>query len=344
MRLRTLIAIAVTMCALPVIAGELPLAPAPREASKPKAYKLKSVSAQVVASAIAKHFEGKQLEGRVTFDVANNTVYVSGGTDVQRQIDDIVAALDKAREKGSRVHYLRNVAAEDAVRAVTAHLESKKLEASLVVNAKLNAVIVAAPAEVERLIGDLLAALDKAPSLVVFHVTVLKVPGDFAEKCGLNVGAAPNTNSWALSLRELLMLSALIRDAKGRGECEVLTRPQLCLSDNQTGSVQVGSQFPLPAADGGKIEYVPVGFACQLTPRVMPDGRLLLRTKAEITEQGAPVALTTTVPGLPFPLTQFVPSFNTQSVQTTNELKTGETLVTRVGTTLVVITPTVAAK
>jgi type II secretory pathway component GspD/PulD (secretin) len=278
MRLRTLIAIAVTMCALPVIAGELPIAPAPRKADEVKRYSLRNANAQEAATAVARHFENKKVEGRVTFDVATNTVFVSARPDVVRQAT------------------------------------------------------------------DLLTALDKQPPIVVFSVLVLKVPGDFVEKCGLNVDAAPNANSWTLSPRELLMLTALIRAAKERGQCEVLTRPQISLLDNQTGSVHVGAQVPLPAVAGEKVEYIPVGFTCQLAPRVNPNGRLLLRTKAEITEQGAPVALTTTVPGLPFPLTQFVPSFNTQSVQTTNELKTGETLVTRVGETLVVITPTVTTK
>jgi type II secretory pathway component GspD/PulD (secretin) len=276
MRLRTLIAIAVTMCALPVLAGELP--PAPRKADEVKRYSLRNASAADAAGAVAKHFENKKQEGRITFDAATNTVFVSAQPDVLRQA------------------------------------------------------------------FDLLTALDKAPPSVVFTVLVLKVPGDFAEKCGLNVDTAPNTNSWTLSPRELQMFTALIRAAKERGACEVLTRPQICLLDNRTGFVQVGAQVPLVAVAGEKMEYVEVGFKCQLTPRVHPDGRLLLRTKAEITEQGAPVALTTTVPGLPFPLTQLVPSFNTQSVQTTNELKTGETLVTRVGETLVVITPTVTAK
>jgi type II secretory pathway component GspD/PulD (secretin) len=275
MRLRTLIAIAVTMCALPVIAGELPLAPAPRKADEIKRYSLRNVSAADAAGAVVRHFEHKKLDARVTFDAATNAVFVSAHPDVVRQ------AL------------------------------------------------------------DLLAAIDKAPPTVVFSVLVVKVPKDFVEQIGLNVGSAPNTNSWTLTPRELQMFTGLIRAAKERGECEVLTRPQISLLDNQTGSVQVGAQV---VAVGGKVEYVPVGFTCQLTPRVNPDGRLLLRTKAEITEQGAPVAITATVPGFPYPLTQLVPSFTTQSVQTTNELKTGETLVTRVGETLVVITPTVTAK
>jgi type II secretory pathway component HofQ len=278
MRLRTLIAIAVTMCALPVIAGELPIAPQPRKADEVKRYSLRNASAAEAAIVLAQHFENKKLDGRVTFDVATNAVFVSARPDVLRQ-------------------------------AI-----------------------------------DLLAAIDRPVPTVVMTVLALKVPGDFAEKCGLNVGAAPNASSWTLSPRELHMLTQLIRAAKERGECEVLSRPTLSVLDNQTGFVQVGGQYPLPAVGSGKIEYVPVGFTCQLTPRVNPDGRLLIRTKAEITEKGASVAITTTVPGFPYPLTQLVPSFNTQSIQTINELKTGETLVTRVGETLVIVTPTVTAK
>src|SRR5262249_10628396 len=148
MRIRTLVAIAVTMCALPVIAGELPIAPQPRKASDVKRFSLRNASAADAASAVAKHFESKKLEARITYDPATNTVFVSAQPDALRQ------AL------------------------------------------------------------DLLAALDKQPPTVVMTVLTLKVPGDFVEKCGLNVGGAPNASSWTLSPREQLMLTALIRAAK----------------------------------------------------------------------------------------------------------------------------------
>src|SRR5215218_1535007 len=95
MRLRTLIGIAVTMCALPVIAGELPLAPAPRKASEVKRYSLRNAAAADAAGAIAKHLEHKRLDGRVTFDAATNAVFVSAQPDVLRQALDLLAALDK---------------------------------------------------------------------------------------------------------------------------------------------------------------------------------------------------------------------------------------------------------
>ena len=78
MRLRTLIAIVVTMCALPVLAGELPLAPAPRKADEVKRYPLRNAAAADAATALAGHFENKKLSARVTFDALTNTVFVSG--------------------------------------------------------------------------------------------------------------------------------------------------------------------------------------------------------------------------------------------------------------------------
>jgi type II secretory pathway component HofQ len=112
------------------------------------------------------------------------------------------------------------------------------------------------------------------------------------------------------------------------------------VTDNQTGFVQVGLELPVVAAGGAKTAIAPTGFTYRATPRVMPDGRLLLRAEAQITEKGHTGVLTT-APGSSISAAKFVPCFNTQSVQTTTELKPGETVVIQVGETLVIVTPTV---
>jgi type II secretory pathway component GspD/PulD (secretin) len=275
MRFRTLVAITVTMCALPALAAELPTAPAPREVSNVRAFRLRSVAAADAARAVAAHFENKKLNGRVAVDVVTNTVFVSAEPDVLRVVDGVVAGLDKP------------------------------------------------------------------VTVFALSVLVLKVPGDFVEQCGLNVGSGPAAITWTLSARERQMLSALLRSAKERGECEVLSRPTLCVSDNQTGFVQVGQNVPAPA--GAVQAAVPVGITVRATPRLTPNGSLLLRTEAQVTETCRPVPVTTHVPGLPYPITTFEPTFYTQGVQLTAELKDGETLVTRIGDKLLIVTPNVIA-
>ena len=243
---------------------------------------------------------------------------------------------------------LRNVAAADAARAVTAHLAGKRLAARVTEEAECNNVIVSADAAVQKQIGDLLAALDTAPPQVMVQATVMQVPRGFAAEAGLEGGAG----AWTLSPREAKMLTGLIRAAKERGELDVLSRPQIQVADNQTGFVQVGQNFPVPTggpvkAAGGavdaKIEYVPTGFSMRLTPRVSPDGKSIqLRAEPQVTTVSI-VDLKHRKPGEESVTLTPVPAFNTQSVNATSEVRDGETLVVAMGgakyDTLIVLTP-----
>lgn len=264
MRLHTLVAIAVMMCALPAVAAELPTAPAPRAANSSVVVKLRNIAAADATDALAKHFTGKGIELRVQAEAVSNTVLLSAGA------ADLVAA------------------------------------------------------------AKLLAALDVQPKQVHLTATVMQVPESFIEASGLNIGAKPGTTVWTLSAREAHMLNGVIRaeKAKGKNDVDVLSRPQLLVSDNQTGHVQVGQS-------GGQEITV------RATPRVTADGGVLLRVEAQISEVGQPVVVTAVAPGVPFPVTQLVPTVTTQSVQTTAELKAGETLVARVGGALVIVTPNI---
>jgi type II secretory pathway component GspD/PulD (secretin) len=166
------------------------------------------------------------------------------------------------------------------------------------------------------------------------------VPDDFVERCGLNVGSAPGATNWTLTARELQMFAQLLREGKGRGEIDVYTRPQIAVSDNQTGYAQVGQLFPLLEVGALVPAYANLGVTFRATPRVLPDGRILLRTEVQFGEL-VRTALTSTVPGIPFPVTHLGQQFNLRSLQTTAELKPGETLVARLGDKLVIITPTI---
>jgi type II secretory pathway component GspD/PulD (secretin) len=261
---------------------------------------------------------------------------------VQRVLVDLLAALKRLQAEACgrpHAHKLKNVAAADAAGALAKHFEHKQLTGRDTFDAATNTVYVSAEPEALLLTRGLLAALDKQPPLVVMQVVVMRVSKDFVEQSGLNVGAAPDTNVWVLTEREGYMFNAFMREAKARGELDVFSRPTLAVGDNQTGSVQIGQALPL--VGGPAPVYVPLGVTFRATPRVSPDGRILLRTEVQFSEL-VRTALTTTVPGVPFPITQFVQRFDTRSAQRTAECKSGETIVTRVGETLVLITATVA--
>ncbi len=221
-------------------------------------------------------------------------------------IKDVKSALDSALKSGvppqpvaapavnnkNAVYKLRNVSAVDAVRAIEAYLSDKKLSATVVAEPVSNSVLVSAHPEPFRWVMDTLAAIDKAPKQVAVRAMVVQVPRGFVAQSGLTVGTPEGTN-WTLSPRESRMLTELLRAAKERGECNVLTRPQICVCDNQTGYVQVGQQTP--AAAGA---VVPVGAKAEaqigttqnaitlcVTPRIAPDDKsVLLRTNLQIAE------------------------------------------------------------
>jgi type II secretory pathway component GspD/PulD (secretin) len=270
MRIRTLVAITLTMFAVPAVGAELPAAPMPREAARLAIlYKLRNVAAADAARALAAHVGAGQLPARITFDAAANNVYVSAAPALQRQL------------------------------------------------------------------GEMIAALDTAPPQVVVTATVIQAPRGFAADCGLTGEPA----AWALSPREQTMFTALVRGAKARGDIDILARPQVQVAHNQTGVVEIGQRVPvvLPGAApaGGvvapmKVAYVQAGLTLRVTPRVSPDGGVLLRAGARITALRVPEGVVgSAVLGAASAVAQVVPppDVQAQTAETAVELKDGQTMV-----------------
>ncbi len=242
---------------------------------------------------------------------------------------DPAAVAPLPREGKAVVCKLRNVAAADAADAVNAFLAGERLSAQVVAEPVPNVVRVSAePALLQRLC-DMIAALDKAPVQVTVQATVIQVPRGFAAEAGLEGGA----NAWTLSPREAKMLTGLIRAAKGRGELDVLARPTVQVADNQTGFVRIGPDHKVvtPAAlvqAGGApaattTTTVATGLSFRVTPRVSPDGSVLLRTNAQYTWE-SPRGVTVTGAG---GADVQVPAFNTLAVEHTAKVAAGETVV-----------------
>ena len=118
----------------------------------------------------------------------------------------------------------------------------------------------------------------------------------------------------------------LLRALETQGRATILSRPQVQVTDNQTGYVQVGQDFPIPgpialgavqAVQG--VEYRATGVTLRVTPRVNPDGKVLMRVEPQIASPAAaPISVGTA--GTAFP-------FNIQTIQTTVLAGDGETIV-----------------
>jgi type II secretory pathway component GspD/PulD (secretin) len=118
----------------------------------------------------------------------------------------------------------------------------------------------------------------------------------------------------------------LIRALKTQGRLDVLSRPQIQTLDNQTALINVGQDIPYVntsniTATGiisNSILYRPVGVILQVTPRISPDGTVIMRVIPEVSS----VANTTISLGN----NQTATAFNTQHVETTVFAQDGETV------------------
>jgi general secretion pathway protein D len=89
-------------------------------------------------------------------------------------------------------------------------------------------------------------------------------------------------------------VNILLRALQEKRRLEVLSRPQIMALDGQTGLVQVGQRVPRITATSltqfgqtNSIVYEPVGIILQVTPRISPDGLVVMQIGAEKSEVGA---------------------------------------------------------
>ena len=122
-------------------------------------------------------------------------------------------------------------------------------------------------------------------------------------------------------------VSVLVRALKTQGRFDILSRPQLLLTDNQQGFFQVGQKFPLlggailagTGASQQNIVYEDVGIVLRVTPRIDPDGRVIMRVEPQISSAN-PVQINLGGGAL-------ATAIDVQTIQTTVGVSDGETAV-----------------
>ena len=118
----------------------------------------------------------------------------------------------------------------------------------------------------------------------------------------------------------------LIRALKTQGRIDILSRPQIQTLDNQTGFITVGQDFPyISGAIANSVnnvtpvvQYRPIGVSLRVTPRINPEGRILMRVEPTVSAASAQQVnlgnnLLATV-------------FNQQAIETTVLAQDGETV------------------
>jgi type II secretion system protein D len=124
----------------------------------------------------------------------------------------------------------------------------------------------------------------------------------------------------------------LIRALKTQNRIEILSRPQITALDNQSATMLVGQRYPYVSATNvttgivtNTIAYQNVGVQLTVTPRISPEGKVLMRVTPEVSSVATtPVVLSTAANGAP---AQTAAAFNTQNVDTTVSAQDGETVV-----------------
>ena len=105
---------------------------------------------------------------------------------------------------------LRNAAAADVAKALTAPTVQPKLEAVFAAEPATNILFVTGDAAVQKRVTDLLTGLDKETPRIDVAMRVVELPAGFAKDVGLEEGG-----SWTLTPREARMLTAAMRRDKG---------------------------------------------------------------------------------------------------------------------------------
>jgi type II secretory pathway component GspD/PulD (secretin) len=187
-------------------------------------------------------------------------------------IDQQFTALGQALTVGASVYHLRNAAAADVAHAVNVEAARLKLNVTIVADPVSNTVLVSGAAGPREHVLKLLAGLDQAPQQILVQTLILKAPAGFAEDIGLG-DRTKDESAWCLTPREVRMFGATLRTSKEKGQIEILSRPNLTVMDNQTGYVQVGDKAN--------------SITTRVTPRLKPDGTVLLRVEYQSTETAA---------------------------------------------------------
>lgn len=231
-------------------------------------------------------------------------------------------------------------------------LPAMAVQPQIVANKTGNTVTVRATTAVAAIIEKIIEANDNPRAEVVIDMQILEVNRARAKTFGVNLSdygvgtsfspeappATPpaangpfnlNTISRGISTADfyLAVPSAVVRFLESDSETKLIAKPQLRGAEGQKITLNIGDEIPVPStvftpiAQGGantnpltSFNYRTVGIIVEMTPRVTPDGDIILDLLLENSTRGQDV----NVAG------QNLPSFGTRRVNTRLRLRDGE--------------------
>ncbi|MBL7134372.1 MAG: hypothetical protein ISS78_09775, partial [Phycisphaerae bacterium] len=234
-----------------------------------------------------------------------------------------------AQEREVRVYHPRNAAPEDIETALTSFLEQEaqtvsstlgdeasgsaerllEREVSVVAETTSGTLLLSASPRYFETLMKMVEELDKAPPQVLVQVMLAEVMLDDTTTTGIDwtfskafdpttiTGGSSLGVSSSMAVGGGLNLSVsgsdlsfYLQALQNQGRLEVLSRPQILASNNQTADINVGERVPLITSsritDNGDtintIQYEPLGIQLEVTPRISPDGFVRMEVSPEI--------------------------------------------------------------
>lgn len=267
----------------------------------------------------------------------------------------IIVAESQAKRRAydamlMQTFYLQNAETKDVETIIKTAVGTT---ARIVSNPTLGAINVIATADQLALVARLLELNDKARGEVVVEVQILEVDRNSLKDYGIRLANrtasltfAPTEDpdgSGSVSVRAHLLSSLNAADflvrlpstvvasfIQSEGSTKVLASPRLRAAEGKKTSLKIGTEVPVPVttftaqntggvggtfAPATSFQYRNVGVNLELTPRVTPNGDIVLEMAAEfsIAGDGAEVG------------GQTLPTFLTRNVNGTLRLRDGET-------------------
>ncbi len=188
-----------------------------------------------------------------------------------------------------------------------------------------NTVLINASPEWYPKILKMVEKLDVAIDQVSITCLLAEVDPELIKDLGVELKDA--SPSFVFQFRASNTLKALVRALKTQGRIDILSMPNIQTLDNQMGSVSVCHTCPYVTSEWThlgtfepKIAYrKDVGVTLQVTPRIDPEGRVLMRVESSVIE---PI-----VTGIVIGNGVHATAFNNQVMQRTVLADDGETVV-----------------
>ena len=197
----------------------------------------------------------------------------------------------------TRVLYLVNADPKQALNLVRVMTKTR----DVVVDERLNALVVRDTPDVVRQIEMLLATVDLAEPEVMLAVEVLEVASDRLDELGLNwptsigfgiPGAASLVELGANGFRGLVSNPALSAALRGKtGTTNLLANPTIRARNREKAKVQIGEKLPVFTSTAATVNvpgstavnYLDVGLKLDVEPSVQLDGEVIIKVALEVT-------------------------------------------------------------